>query len=166
MTPMRTITAQVQRTDRHWLVYVPEVGHHTQGRNLRDAKAMAIDLAATWFDVPTSGINLAEVTIELPDSTRNLIKEAKELRGVAEVAQQDAALAMRKAAAELKESGLSVRDIGESLGVSHQRAHQLVAPVDAATVAVRHAPGWHEYLEATFPSVEQALADVLAKRDS
>jgi hypothetical protein len=42
-------------------------------------------------------------------------------------AQARAAAAVRKAAAEMRAAEMSLRDIGEALGVFYQRAHQLVS---------------------------------------
>jgi predicted transcriptional regulator len=46
---------------------------------------------------------------------------------MAEDARQAAAHAQRRAAERLRASGLSVRDIGHILGVSHQRVSQVLA---------------------------------------
>lgn len=48
------------------------------------------------------------------------------LRGQAADAQSEAARELRAAAQQLADQKLPLRDIGRLLGVSHQRAHQLV----------------------------------------
>ncbi|MBA2323708.1 MAG: hypothetical protein H0V92_06760 [Pseudonocardiales bacterium] len=53
------------------------------------------------------------------------LRRAEELWAVAARAQADAATEVRAAAVELKKSGISLRDLGELLGVSFQRAGQL-----------------------------------------
>lgn len=123
------ITARLSRGERWWVVYVPEVDHHTQGRSIREAKDMAVDLAATVLDVPIDEIELGDVTIELPARVRELLNSAESLRAEAEAANSAAAADVRRAARTLRDVGMTARDIGEALGVSHQRAQQLYSTV-------------------------------------
>jgi len=60
-------------------------------------------------------------------STADDNNSAKQLREQAARSQHDAAEEARKAARELSEDGVPLRDIGRLMGVSYQRAHQLVA---------------------------------------
>ena len=60
------------------------------------------------------------------DEVREHLAAAERLRDDAAEATRRAAEESRAAARELAASGLSLRDVGEALGVSHQRAHQLV----------------------------------------
>ncbi|RAW15392.1 hypothetical protein DPM12_09070 [Phytoactinopolyspora halophila] len=73
----------------------------------------------------------ASITVEvvpvLPDAVRRRLSRAKELRRMATWANHAAATEIRAAARELARMELSLRDIGSILGVSHQRAHQLVS---------------------------------------
>jgi hypothetical protein len=54
------------------------------------------------------------------------VRTAARLREEAHRANREAAAESRAAARVLREAGLSVRDVGTVLGVSHQRAHQLL----------------------------------------
>ncbi|MFT3716804.1 MAG: hypothetical protein QM774_12935 [Gordonia sp. (in: high G+C Gram-positive bacteria)] len=119
------ITATATRDGRFWLVYVPEVDAHTQGRNLAEAQDMARDLAATIRDVPIGDVQLESFTVELPSDVRTELAHAEELREQAQRANSEAARLSRHAALRLRKSGLTVRDVGTALGVSYQRAHQL-----------------------------------------
>lgn len=126
---MKKITATASRDGAFWLVYVPEVDQYTQGRNLADAENMARDLAATLWDVPVDEVELESFVISLPHEVRAEMKRATELRERAALANNEAAQASRAAARLMHERHhMTVRDIGAALGVSYQRASQLVGP--------------------------------------
>ena len=121
------ITATLSRDGRFWLVYVPEIKQYTQARSVREAPDMARDLTAVYLDIPIEDVEFSGLTIELPDDVRNDIDHAAELRDAAAKANQESAAAVRAAAHKLRNSGLTVRDIGAALDVSYQRAHQLIS---------------------------------------
>jgi len=62
----------------------------------------------------------------LDDVTRSAVEEALEQKAAADAAQTAAQQVWRHAARTLVEDGLTVRDAGKLLGVSHQRINQLV----------------------------------------
>lgn len=121
---MSTYHAKVERDGRFWLVTVSDVGV-TQARHLREVESMARDLVAVMLEVDADSFDL-EVELVLPVSVDEHIREAARLRTLATESNAAAARQSRDAARELSEAGLTVRDVGEVLGVSHQRAHQLV----------------------------------------
>lgn len=124
---MTTYHARVQRGERYWLVYVPEVDRWTQARHLREVEEMARDLVAVMDDVDPDSFEL-EVEVELPESVRRHLAEAGRLRDEAARATSAAAEEARAAARELHDDAhLPLRDVGKLLGVSYQRAHQLVS---------------------------------------
>lgn len=121
------INVNVKRDGKFWLVYVPEVDRWTQARSLKEVTPMATDLAALMLRVDEEDIEVADVVIELPEHVRQRMADAERLRKEAAAANHAAAEASREAARELKADGLTVRDIGEAMDVSYQRAHQLVS---------------------------------------
>jgi DNA-directed RNA polymerase specialized sigma24 family protein len=123
---MNTYSAVASRDGRFWLVHIPELDKYTQARNLVEVEPMARDLIALLLDVPEDSFQLG-IKVELPDSVRHHMELAAKLRDEAAHAQAEAASEYRAAANELKADGLTVRDIGKALGVSHQRVQQLVA---------------------------------------
>lgn len=129
---MTTYTAIAGRGEKYWLVRIlglgayPNEGLPTQARSLADVEPWARDLIATYLDIPTDSFDV-DVQIELPDSVRYHLDLAAKLRREASDAQTAAAEEYRRAAAELKDAGLTVRDIGAALGISHQRVQQLVS---------------------------------------
>jgi DNA-directed RNA polymerase specialized sigma24 family protein len=76
-----------------------------------------------------AGPNSFDLTIDiaLPDEVTTHLKQAEQLREQSRQAQASAAAQLRQAARLLTEQGMSLRDVGAALGVSYQRAHQLVS---------------------------------------
>ena len=121
----KAYSATAERDGKVWLVHVPEVDRYTQARSLREAGVMAADLVAIMTDSDPGSFDVT-VTVELPSAARTYLERAHEQRERAAEANAAAADYSRKAARELADAGLTMRDIGQALGVSHQRAHQLV----------------------------------------
>jgi hypothetical protein len=112
---------QVERDGQFWLIRVDGVGT-TQARHLREVTAMAIDL----IEVMTGQTDVdADVAYELPATVAAHLNRARRLREQSAETQTEAAAEARAAARELAAAGITMRDIGQLLGVSHQRAHQL-----------------------------------------
>jgi transcriptional regulator with XRE-family HTH domain len=122
---VKTYHADVERDGRFWAIRVQEVGRSTQARHVREIEPMARDLIVVMEDVPADSFRL-EVNITLPDEVRKDLELSAELRRQAAVSQHAAAELTRNAARQLHQDGLTLRDIGKLLDVSHQRAHQLV----------------------------------------
>jgi DNA-directed RNA polymerase specialized sigma24 family protein len=115
----------VARDGRFWHIRVPQIERSTQARHLREVELMARDLIAIMEDVQPDSFGL-EVQIELPQDVRQELARSAELREQAAHAQAEAARLSRDAALRLYDQGLPLRDIGKVLGVSFQRAKQLV----------------------------------------
>jgi len=123
---MKTYRANLTRDGRYWNVRVPEVKRSTQARNLAEAEAMARDLIAIMEDVPPDSFAV-EVKIVLPNDVRRELERSADLREQAAKAQAEAARLAREVAVRLRdELGMSLRDIGRALGVTFQRAKQLL----------------------------------------
>lgn len=124
---MTTLTAHATRTEGWWAVSVPEVdGLYTQTRRLDQIPAMVRD-ALSLFPELSIDASQAEITVVPTGGPGSVADETRALRLAAEKAQTEASTAMRSSALSLKEDGLSYRDIGTLLGVSHQRAQQLAS---------------------------------------
>ncbi len=122
---VNSYTAVASRGERYWLVHLPEIDQYTQARNLDEVEPMARDLIALWKEVPEDSFQLS-VRVDLPDDVLYRLELARKYTNEAARAQSEAARERRDAAKELKRAGMTVRDIGKALGVSHQRAQQLV----------------------------------------
>lgn len=119
-------TVNVERDGEFWHVHVIEIDRVTQARTIAEVETMARDL----IDIMTDGRDVdadLDVHIDLPGDATAHLAEVERLRGVEADARAAAARELREAALGLKSHGLSVRDLGRVLGVSHQRASQLTS---------------------------------------
>ncbi|WP_018157064.1 hypothetical protein [Demetria terragena] len=121
---MSTYTGTARQVGKYWAVEVDGVGP-TQARNLREVDDMAADLVASLLDVPVEDVQV-DVAVELPQDVAADLAKVEQLHRVEADARAEAADLRRVAARKLAERGLPVRDVGKALGVSYQRAHQLV----------------------------------------
>jgi hypothetical protein len=125
---MSTYDVHVTRDSKWWMISVPAVDGLTQARRISDVTTMARELIAVTLDVPLStvDVHLASVDVDGVD----VLERARQVRAAREQAAKLEAEAVGDAAAlahDLAGEGVPVRDIGEVLGVSYQRAHQLAA---------------------------------------
>ncbi|MDR0286065.1 MAG: hypothetical protein LBI33_14435 [Propionibacteriaceae bacterium] len=121
------LNATCQRYDGWWIVAVPAVrGLHTQVRRLDQVEPMIKDAAALLLDRPESDFTVT-VSPQLDESTTAAVAEVTRAREQLRTSEDTAARANRTAATRLAAQGLTIRDIGAILGVSHQRAHQLIS---------------------------------------
>jgi predicted RNase H-like HicB family nuclease len=113
-----------------WLATVPTVpGCHTQGRTLEQAEKRIREALALF--VPDSVANKSNLVseVQLPPLVRLALDAATARRIEADSAAKRSQIAVRAAAIALTHQGLSLRDVGELLGVSRQRAQQLLNPL-------------------------------------
>jgi hypothetical protein len=122
---MTTYRAEVERDGRFWRVRVPDIDRSTQARSLSEAEAMVRDLIAIMTDVPQNSFEV-DMRIILPEDVQIELDQSQVLREQAKQSQAEAARLARDAAHRLHDLGLSLRDIGRALGVTFQRAKQLV----------------------------------------
>lgn len=123
---MKTYVAEVTRDqDGAWLVSVPSVpGCHTYGRTLGAARRRIREALRLW--VNDAGRAQIEFVVHVPVRARRVIDPYIRARIKAEAASEEARAALRLAAERLTEQGMSLRDAGELLGLSHQRIAQVL----------------------------------------
>ena len=120
--------AQVTRDDKWWLISVNGINGLSQARRLSEAEHNATELISAATGQPPDEIVVA-IEVERVGS----VKVARRLAAVTEKRNRAAELeasassATRALAADLESAGVPLRDIGTLLGVSFQRAHQLVS---------------------------------------
>jgi 1,6-anhydro-N-acetylmuramate kinase len=106
-----------------WEVSVPAVNRVTMARNLREVDMMASDLIEIMTEEKNPQL---DVRIELPDSVQSKLDAMNNYRHQAHELEEQATREQAEAIRSLHESGMPYRDIGTALGISYQRAHQLV----------------------------------------
>ncbi len=129
MAALKTYHAEVDRDGDVWRIRVPEVARTTQARTLREVQAMARDLIAIMDDIPAGSFGL-DVILTLPADVQAELDRSAELREQAARSQAQAAQLSRRAARRLRDQGLPLQDVGTALGVSFQRAKQLIDEAD------------------------------------
>lgn len=85
---------------------------------------MVREAIGLFLDVDPAGVEVL-VEMMLPPELRDEVEQASRLRAEADRSQIASSGAMRRVARELVDRGLSIRDIGVILGISHQRVSQL-----------------------------------------
>jgi predicted RNase H-like HicB family nuclease len=124
---MATYTATATRSGSWWAIQVEELdGVWTQARRLDQVEAMARDAIALLLEVPEDSFDVA-VRVELTDEMRTAIEELHVAKANAEAASAEASQVAQRTVRTLHDKArLPLRDIGQVLGVSYQRAHQLL----------------------------------------
>jgi len=115
----------VRRDGRFWYLDIPATGGATQARTLTEVDLMARDYIAGMLEIEPDTVEL-RVRIELPAAVNDHLQAARAARDAEAAARARAVAESRAAARALQDAGLTEREIGRALGVSHQRAHQLV----------------------------------------
>ncbi|MCV7050311.1 hypothetical protein H7H82_06800 [Mycobacterium heidelbergense] len=124
---MTEYKAIVTRSDPGWSIYVPEVDRHTYAAHLREIESMARDLVQVMTDLPLEDITVA---VQLPPDLADAIAAMRNARDGLTAAETAARTAQQTAAAALRKVGAPLRDIALTLGVSHQRVHQVLEEAD------------------------------------
>jgi predicted transcriptional regulator/predicted RNase H-like HicB family nuclease len=124
---MKIYTVTATRSDGWWVINADVTGAivWTQARRLEQVEPMAREAIALTLDVPQDSFGLNVLT-HVPEGVQVHVDTAKQLAQLSEELQSLTAHLRRKIAVYLRDSGFTVRDSGELLGVSSQRVSQLL----------------------------------------
>lgn len=121
----RTFTVTAERgRGPWWVTECAEVGAVSQVRRIDQAADDIREAIAYLSGLPEDSFDI-EVTPVLPDAFWEALRAAQGQRDVAAAANRAAAELNQRAARVLRDEGLTLRDVGHLMGVSHQRAAQL-----------------------------------------
>ncbi len=123
---MKTYRVRATRDGRFWLLTVPDLEIVTQARRLTEADEMARDLIATWLDIDPGSFGI-DLDVALPGELAKRRERARRLRERSDRLREQAADELRSVVRDAHEAGLTVRELAVTLGVSHQRAQQILA---------------------------------------
>jgi len=121
---MSTYNVRAKRWVHGWELHIDGVGV-TQSRNLDGAERMVRDYIESLTDRDTSGDEVV-IKPEVGGGLDEATQAAREAVAAADRAVREAAARSRKVARELRDAGLSGRDIAAILRVSAQRVSQLL----------------------------------------
>ena len=116
------------RSGEWWAITVPALrGVFSQAKRLSRVEETAREAIAMMLDIDEAEVGQIEVEVQPPEAVADLLDELRRSTSIADEAAAAAARARREAVRLLSEAGLPMRDIGEILGVSHQRISQILA---------------------------------------
>ena len=119
------VTAHAVRSGDWWSVDVPKVdGLFTQARRLDQIPAMVADAGELLTDIPAAEFEV-NLDYDFGPAPRREIEEVKQLNAAAQRAVDEASRQSRAVVHDLRQRGLSVREIGVMLGITPSRASQL-----------------------------------------
>ena len=110
---------------RFWHISVAGLEGATQAKKSSEIDAMVRDFISEMTGEKSSRIKI-NLSVRLPKDVSRALLEAQKLREEADQARKEASFKVGLAARLLKDDGYTVRDIGLALGVSFQRAQQLL----------------------------------------
>lgn len=120
-------TATARRGGQWWVVQCDQLpAALSQVRRLDQAAETHREAIAFVAGIEETEVEV-EVTAVMDEPVASQLQRVAQLRAAAREAEQEARALWSASAHELHESGMTVRDIGAVLGVSYQRAHQLVS---------------------------------------
>ncbi|NED99286.1 hypothetical protein [Phytoactinopolyspora halotolerans] len=119
-------TCTAVKDDTGWLTHCDQhPGVCTHARTLSHTARLQRRALAAMLDVPEDDVTV-DVQPVIPDAVHEHLDRARVLRETAAWARRSAHHETRSAVRLLNDLGLTCRDIGTILGVSYQRAHQLM----------------------------------------
>ena len=127
MNEVKIFDYSITQEDGLWIIRVPELELVTQAEHLRDTDRMATSIISLHLNVAADSIVVRRSNIiGLPSGAVKAVANAVKARGRWNEAQVAANEETLTAVHRLRECGVSLRDTGYLLGLSHQRIAQLL----------------------------------------
>lgn len=124
---MSEYKVRAYREDKWWMVEIPELDGLTQARRFTEVEEMARDYIAITKNVPLSRINITVTVTDVAGvDVETRLERIRKDRSMADALEKTALEETERLAKELAARKLTVREIGQVLDISFQRAHQLV----------------------------------------
>ncbi|MDQ1113917.1 hypothetical protein QE418_003365 [Microbacterium testaceum] len=125
---MNKLYATATREGKWWMIRIPEIEGLTQARRLSDADEAAREYVAVTLDVPLEDVQVDVKVAWIGDlDVDRAMHEITEARTSALKLEREASECAVALAKHLAAKDVPLRDIGAIMGVSHQRAGQLVS---------------------------------------
>lgn len=125
MTDRKVYEVTAEREGSWWILRIPELDAVTQARRLDLAQPMVKDLIYALTDEDPASFDVA-IRAGLAPTLQTVVRKATVASHEAKRQQDAASTATRQAVRALEAAGLTTRDIGGFLGISHQRVAQLL----------------------------------------
>lgn len=113
----------IEREGTYWLVHIDGTDGLTQARRFGEVETMAREYVCLVEDVPIEDVTIGTVTVQ---GATDVLAQANAERQQAKALDSAANRRIRDVARRLRSDSVPLAEIGQILGVSHQRAHQLV----------------------------------------
>ncbi len=127
MVAMKRYTVTAERgASGVWVLECEELGVVSQTKRLDQAEDEVTEVIVYQSGLQPEAFRIEVVPVLAPD-IEGLKAHAEELQAKADTAATDAAAAKRALARTMKQQGFTVREMGQVLGVSYQRAAALAA---------------------------------------
>lgn len=128
MAGNRSHRVEAVRSGNWWAITVPGLdGVFSQARRLDQVEARAREAVAMMLDIDEAAVGELAISVTPPDTVADLLRQLDVSESVAATATEQAATLRRQVAQELLDEGFPMRDVGQLIGVSHQRVSQILA---------------------------------------
>jgi len=117
----RNVTTQ--REGKYWLVFIDGANGLTQARRFSEIETMAREYVALVEDTQVGNVIIDTITVS---GISEALAQAAADRQTASALEAAATQSIRDVARKLRSESVPLAEIGQILGVSHQRAAQLL----------------------------------------
>jgi predicted RNase H-like HicB family nuclease len=119
---------EVTRSGGWWAITVPALdGVFSQAKRLDQVEDSAREAISLMLDIDENDVGALDIIVTPPARAAEMLRALEVSVAAADEATRVAVATRREVAEVLRAEGLPLRDVGELIGVSHQRVSQLLA---------------------------------------